>query len=173
VKIASVMAVVLVSVLFQVALARYTVGGRFVFDFVLVGVVCAALQWGPVAGILAGTMGGLLQDVLAGEIVGIGGLAKTLVGCAAGIVGTQFVLARPSARMIVVAVATVVHRLTLLALHGLIEQHWPAVSWTAMLAETAINAGVALIVFQAAAALPARLARQRAGRRTSFGKRRF
>ena len=38
----------------------------------------------PVAGMLAGTLGGLLQDMLSGGIVGVGGLAKTLVGFAAG-----------------------------------------------------------------------------------------
>ena len=55
-----------------------------VFDFVLVGVVFAALQSGAVAGMLAGTIGGLLLDVLSGGVVGLGGLVKTLVGCAAG-----------------------------------------------------------------------------------------
>ena len=53
------------AVVLQVTLARYTVGGRWVFDLVLVGVVYAALLWGPVAGMLAGTIGGLLQDWLA------------------------------------------------------------------------------------------------------------
>ena len=36
-----------------------------------------------------------MQDVLSADIVGIGGLAKTLVGFAAGVLGTQFVVARP------------------------------------------------------------------------------
>ena len=94
-KLTSVLVTVLVAVVLQVTLARYTVGGRWVFDLVLVGVVYAALLWGPVAGMLAGTIGGLLQDVLAGDVVGVGGLAKTLVGFAAGVVGTQFVLVRP------------------------------------------------------------------------------
>jgi rod shape-determining protein MreD len=173
VKLTSVVLVVFASVLLQVALARYTVGGRLVFDFVLVGVVCAALQWGPVAGILAGTLGGLLQDLLAGEIVGVGGLSKTIVGWAAGLIGTQFVLARPQARMVVVAAATVVHRLMMLALYGLIEQHWPAVSWTAMLAEAAINSGAALLAFQVAASLPGTVARQRMGRRSSLSRRQW
>ena len=83
-KVTAVLIAVILSVVLQVTLARYTVGGRLVFDVVLVGVVYSALQWGPVAGMLAGTIGGLLQDMLAGEIVGVGGLAKTLVGCAAG-----------------------------------------------------------------------------------------
>ncbi len=83
-KLTAVVAAVIVAVLLQVTLARYTVGGRWVFDLVLVGVVFVALQWGPVAGMLAGTIGGLLQDVLSGGIVGVGGLAKTLVGLRRG-----------------------------------------------------------------------------------------
>jgi len=49
-----VLAVVLASVAAQVILARYAVGGRFVFDLVLVGVVFAALASGAVGGMLAG-----------------------------------------------------------------------------------------------------------------------
>ena len=101
------------------------------FDLVLVGVVFAALQGGAIAGMLAGTIGGLLQDVLSGGIVGVGGLAKTLVGCVTGVVGTQFVVARPSARAVIVAVATVVHRLVMVGLQALIDQQWPGVSWGA------------------------------------------
>jgi hypothetical protein len=95
VKFTSVLLTVVAAVFLQVALARYTVGGAWAFDLVLVGVVFAALQWGPVAGIVAGTLGGLLQDLLAGEIVGLGGLTKTIVGFVSGVVGTQFVLTRP------------------------------------------------------------------------------
>ena len=84
---------VVVAVILQVALARYAVGGRWVFDLVLVGVAFAALQGGAITGMMAGTAGGLLQDVLSGGIVGVGGLAKTVVGCLAGVVGTQFVVA--------------------------------------------------------------------------------
>ena len=52
-KITAVIGVVLLAVTLQVAFARYMIGGRFVFDLVLVGVVFAALQWGPVAGMFA------------------------------------------------------------------------------------------------------------------------
>ena len=47
VKIAWVLVTVVVAVVLQVTLARYTVGGRWVFDLVLVGVVYAALPVGP------------------------------------------------------------------------------------------------------------------------------
>jgi rod shape-determining protein MreD len=172
-KLTSVLVTALVAIVLQVTLARYTVGGRVVFDFVLVGVVFAALQWGPVAGMLAGTTGGLLQDMLAGEIVGIGGLAKTLTGCAAGVVGTQFVVSRSSAKTLVVVVSTVAHRLIILVLHGLIEQQWPGVPWGAMLAETGINAAAAFLAFHATSTLPGVVARGRMSRRSSLSRRQW
>ncbi len=164
---------VLIGVVLQVACARYTVGGGWVFDLVLVGVVFAGLQWGPVAGLVGGTMGGLLQDVLAGEVVGVGGLAKTLVGFSAGLVGAQFVMTRSHARAFVVAVGTPLHRLLMLALTGLIDQRWSGVSWGAMLAETGMNTLAAFVVFQGAASLPGMVTRQRANRRASLGRRQW
>ena len=55
-----------VAVGLQMVLARFTAGGHWPLDLVLVGVLYAALQWGPTAGILTGTVGGLVQDALSG-----------------------------------------------------------------------------------------------------------
>ncbi len=172
-KLAAVLLTVLVAVVLQVTLARYTVGGRWVFDLVLVGVVFASLQWGAAAGILAGTMGGLLQDVLAGGVVGVGGLAKTIVGFATGGVGTQFVLIRPHARVIIVVAATFVHRIIMVATYALIDQRWSGVPWASMLWEIGLNSLAALVVFQATNALPGVLARQRMSRRSSLSRRQW
>ena len=172
-KLTSVLLTILVAVFLQVVLARYTVGGTWAFDLVLVGVVFAALQWGPAAGMVGGTMGGLLQDLLAGEIVGVGALPKTIVGFIAGLVGIQFVLNRPHARVAVVAVGSLLHRLMIAALGGLIDQQWPAVFWSAMLAETAINSACALVLFQAASMLPGVMERQRISRRSTFSRRQW
>jgi rod shape-determining protein MreD len=174
VKLTSVLLTVGSAVFVQVVLARYTVGGVWAFDLVLVGVIFAALQWGPAAGMVGGTIGGLLQDLLAGEIVGVGALPKTMVGFVGGVVGSQFVLTRPHARVLtVVVVASVVHRLMILALGGLIDQQWPAVSWSAMLTETAINAGCALVLFQVTTMLPGVMERQRMSRRSTFSRRQW
>ena len=63
------------------------IGGRIAVNLVLVAVVYVALAYGAVTGMLAGTVGGLAQDALAGGIVGIGGLSKTLIGFAVGRAG--------------------------------------------------------------------------------------
>lgn len=172
-KFTSVLLTVVTAVFLQVVLARYTVGGTWAFDLVLVGVVFAALQWGPVAGIVAGTLGGLLQDLLAGEIVGLGGLTKTIVGFIAGVVGTQFLLTRPPAKMVVVLVASVVHRLTMLGLRAAIDQQWLSIAWGAVLAETVINSLCALLIFQVTNALPGVIERQRISRRSTFSRRQW
>jgi rod shape-determining protein MreD len=173
VRVPALIGTMLVAVALQVALARYTVADRWVFDLVLVGVVFCALHWGPVAGMLGGTLGGLLQDLLAGTIVGVSALAKTIVGFGAGVVGAQFVVARPRARMMIVAVVSVVHRLLMLGLTGLIDQQVPAVAWGAILGETGLNAVVGLIAFQATEALPAALERGRMSRRSTLSRRQW
>ena len=170
-KITSVVLTVFVAVAAQTVLARYTVGGRFLFDLVLVGVIYAALNGGPVAGLIAGTVGSLAQHVLSADIVGIDGLAKTLIGFAAGAVGAQFVVAKPAGRATLLACASILHRLMLVALHALIDQHWSGVPWAAMLGETAVNALIGLVVFQASEGFPGILARGRQSRRSRLSRR--
>lgn len=172
-KTTAVLATVIVAVVLQLTFARYMIGGRLVFDLVLVGVVFAALQWGPVAGMLAGTIGGLLQDALSGGIVGVGGLAKTLVGYFTGQIGVQFVLTRPRARILPLAAATIVHRLLMLSFYGLIDQRWPQVWWAAMLWETVVNSACGLALFLAAAAVPNAMSRGRMSRRSSLSRRQW
>jgi rod shape-determining protein MreD len=172
-KLSRVLLTVFVAVTLQVTLARFTVGGRWSFDLVLVGVVYAALLWGPVGGMIAGTLAGLVQDSLAGSIIGVGGLAKTFVGFVAGVVGAQFVLLKPYARTIIVAVASILHRLGMLLMLAIIEQRWPGVPWGAMLSETLLNALAGLVLFQAHEALPGAVSRGRMSRRSSLSRRQW
>ncbi len=170
-KITSVLLTVAVTVILQLALARYTVGGRWVFDVVLVGVVYAALNWGPAGGIVAGTVGGLIQDVLSDDIVGTGGLVKTLVGFTAGFIGEQFVVARPGARVAILAGGSLIHRVLLIALHATLDHHWPVFPWTAILGETAVNSIFGLIAFQLGETMPAFRSRTRQNRRAGLRRR--
>lgn len=170
-KLPALAGVVAVAVLLQVVLARYAVGDRWVFDLVLVGVVYVALRSGAAGGLLAGTLGGLLQDLFSGTVLGVGGLAKTLVGGAAGAVGSQFVVTRPLGRTLIVLVASVVHRLLMLGLVAVIDQQWFGVPWMDMLEETVVNGACALALFHASEAVPAAVERGRMSRRTRWGRR--
>lgn len=178
-RLTGVLITVSVALLLQALLARYTAGSQSTVDLVLLGVIYAGLRWGPVAGMFAGTLGGLLQDMIAGDVVGVGGLTKTLIGFAAGAIGAQFVLVRPQARMIIVAVATVLHRLMMIGLYALIGSadatapRWPGVPWSAILIQTGLNAICALVVFQASEGLPGAIERSRARRRASLNRRKW
>ena len=69
---------------------RFLVRGVVSLDLVLVAVVYVALTSGSVTGLLTGAVAGLIQDVVTrvpSSIIGIGGLAKTIVGFLAGVVG--------------------------------------------------------------------------------------
>ncbi len=172
-KLTAILATVAVAVVLQVALAHFTVGGHWLFDIVLVGVVYAALSWGPVAGMLTGTAGGLIQDALSNDVVGVGGLAKTLVGFVTGLVGVQFVVARPIARVALLAAASIIHRILLIGFHALIDQHWPLLPGGAILGETLANSVFGLIAFQASESLPGAVARGRQNRRAGLRRRQW
>ena len=172
-RFTSVVLTVVVALGLQMAVAQFTVGGRWTVDLVLVAVVFAGLQWGPPAGILAGTMGGLAEDLLSGGVVGVSALAKTLIGFFAGAIGTQFVLTAAQGRTVILAASSLVHRLLMLSLWGVIDQHWPGVSWTAMLTETALNSLFGVLLFHGVNALPGAVDRRRGGRRATMGGSRF
>ena len=172
-NIGRVFGIVLLAVLLQMLLSRYLIGGRMAFDLVLVGVVFVSLQAGAVGGMLAGTLGGLLQDVASGGIVGVGGLLKTLVGFLTGLFGTQFVVAKPYARAMIVGAATIVHVFMAIGLQAVIGQHWPGIVWTSVLQEVAINSVAAYIAFYLTDALPGAMARNRSRHRSAWGRRQW
>jgi rod shape-determining protein MreD len=172
VKVAGVAAAIIGAVALQLAFARFTVGGRWSIDLVLVAVAFIALKWGPGAGVIGGTIGGLTQDALAGGIIGVGGLAKTIVGFFMGVIGSQFIVARPAPRMLIVAGATLANRLLVQAILSAIALRWAGVRWPVMLTETALNALSAFVLFQSIDTLPA-LLRRGPSRRSNFGKRKW
>lgn len=172
-KLGRVLAAVAVGLLLQVAFSRFTIGGRFSFDFVLVSVIFAALESGSVGGMLAGTIGGLLQDIVSGGKVGVSGLVNTVIGYIAGEFGTQFVVAKAHARALIVAIATIVHTLMMAGLQAVISQAWPVVAWTAMLEAVVINAFVGWLAFALTESLPGAVARGRSRRRPSLSRRQW
>ena len=172
-KLTRVLLTVIVALTLQMALARYAVAGRWVFDLVVVGVIYAAFYWGPTAGIWTGTLGGLMQDSLSGDVIGLGGFAKTVVGYAIGVFGAQFIVARPLARAGAVAVATVVHRMIIVGLLAVVDRDWPGFSWAAMLMETGLNTAAGFVAFQMTEMMPGAIDRSRERRRSSLSRRRW
>ena len=120
-KAVGVIVAVAVALALQTTLARFLVRGTVAVDLVLVVVVYVALTSGPATGLLSGTFAGLVQDALSSSVIGIGGLAKTLVGFLAGIIGTQFIVAQSLPRFVVFFGATVLHAVVFMGLYVLLD----------------------------------------------------
>ena len=144
-------------------LARYA-WGTVALDLVLVVVVYVALTSGPVTGLLTGTFAGLIQDALATGVIGIGGLAKTLVGFLAGIIGTQFIVAQPVPRFCVFFGATLVHAVVFIGLYTLLDLRHFGAPYAAVAGQAAGNAAVGVVAFQLVEFLPGAVERRRAAK---------
>ena len=171
-----------IAVLIAAALALQTSFARFfapasnLLDLVLVAVVYIALADGPTAGLVAGAVAGLAQDALsatgasevavgaglaaARSIIGIGGLAKTVVGFVAGIIGSQFIVARPLPRALVFFTATVAHAIMFEGLYRVLQAHQEEV-FGAIFSQAGANAFVGVLVFQIADLVPGFVDRRR------------
>ena len=71
---------VLIALFLQAGLSGLFFQHGVFIDFVILAVVYVGLQRGPEFGLLTGAIGGLVQDILSGGILGIGGFVKTIVG---------------------------------------------------------------------------------------------
>jgi rod shape-determining protein MreD len=156
----------------QTTLAGLLIGRPILVNLVLVAVVYVALAFGPVTGLLAGTAGGLAQDALAGSIVGIGGLSKTLVGFLVGVLGAQFIVSQTLPRFVMFVGATLLHELTFQALSALVEGRTFAPQYSAMAVQALVNGVVGITAFLLVEHGPEVVQRRRV-RRASFSKRRF
>ncbi|MGE0814488.1 MAG: rod shape-determining protein MreD [Vicinamibacterales bacterium] len=135
-----------------------------VVDLVLVVVVYVALVGGPVAGLLAGTVGGLIQDALSSGILGIGGLAKTIVGFLVGRFGTQFVVSAALPQMLTFAAATAAHAVVYMGLYTLLGLRSYPDALTVVAAQAVGNGVAGAIVFHLGERIPRALDRRRASR---------
>jgi len=93
------------------------------------------------------------------------------VGGAAGGIGSRFVVTRAHSRALIVAGATVAHRLLMVGLTSIIAEQWPAFSPADMLEETVVNTACGWLLFQATDALPAAAERRRLHRQARWGRR--
>ena len=150
----------------QTTLTRFVVRGTVAVDLVLVVVVYAALTTGPVTGLLTGTFAGLVQDALSSGVIGIGGLAKTVVGFLAGIIGTQFIVAQPLPRFVVFFAATLLHAVLFIGLYELLDLRTFGAPYGAVVGQGLGNAIVGVVAFQVAELLPGAMERRRSSSRT-------
>jgi rod shape-determining protein MreD len=164
VRTAGIILAVALAVALQTTLARFFVRGAVAVDLVVVAVVYVALVAGPVTGLLAGAAAGLAQDMLVGTMVGVGGLAKTVIGFVAGSIGTQFIVAQPLSRFVVFFVATVAHAVVFMGLYAVLNLRQFGPPYAAVLGQAVGNAVIGVVAFQLAELLPGVIERRRFGR---------
>ena len=160
-KAAGVLIAIALALALQTSLARFLVGGTAALDLVLVVVVYVALTSGPVAGMLAGSAAGIVQDALSSGTVGIGGLANAIVGFGAGVIGQQFIVTAPCPRFVMFIVATLVHSALFMGMYVLLGlKEFPS-PWAAMLSQAIGNAVIGIVAFAIVESLPGAIERRR------------
>jgi rod shape-determining protein MreD len=147
-------AAIAAAVVLQTMITGLVIHGSAALDLVLVVVVYVALTAGPVTGLMAGTVAGLAQDALGSGVIGIGGLSKTVVGFAAGFLGTQFVLSGSLPRFLVFLVATVLHAALFMGLYVLLDLRSFPSPYAAVATQAVGNAFVGVVGFQLIEWLP-------------------
>ena len=156
----------------QTTLSGMLTGGAIAVNLVLVAVVYLALSYGAVTGTLAGMIGGLTQDALAGGIVGLGGMTKTVIGFFVGVLSTQFNLSTTVPRLVMFVAATVVHQVAFEGMHALIGGRPFGVQWSATFIQALANGLLGIVAFFIVEQGPGTLQRRRMGR-SSLSKRRY
>jgi rod shape-determining protein MreD len=172
VKTAVVLIAIAASLALQTTLSGMLAGGAIAVNLVLVAVVYLALTYGALTGLLAGMVGGLAQDALAGGIVGLGGMTKTLIGFLVGVLGAQFNLSTTVPRLVMFVAATVVHQVMFEGLHALIGGRPFAMQFSATLIQALANGLIGIVAFFVVEQGPGTLQRRRM-QRSSLSKRRF
>jgi rod shape-determining protein MreD len=164
VKSVGIIVAVAVALALQTTLGRFVPAGTIAVDLVLVVVVYVALTSGPGIGLLTGTFAGLVQDALSSNVIGIGGLAKTIVGFLAGILGTQFIVAQSLPRFVVFFGATVAHAIVFMGLYMLLDLRHFGAPYAAVAGQAVGNAVVGVVAFQVVELLPGAVERRRSQR---------
>jgi rod shape-determining protein MreD len=166
VKTALSLLAIAIALALQTTLASLVIRGTAALDLVLIVVVYLALISGPVAGLLLGAAAGLVQDALSSGIIGIGGLAKTVVGFIAGLLGTQFIVTAPLSRFVVFVVATALHAAVFMGLYTLLGLRQFDSPWGPVMSQAIGNGFLGVVGAQVVELLPG-LRERRKGRRAA------
>jgi rod shape-determining protein MreD len=163
VRLAATLGALAAALALQTTLTTY-VRETATLDFVLIVVVYLSLTSGPTTGVVAGSVAGLIQDALSSGVMGIGALAKTLVGFLAGRLGTQFIVTAPLPRFVVFLGASVLHAAVFMGLYVLLGLRDFPSPYAGVAGQAVGNAVVGVVGSQALEWLPGFLARRRLGR---------
>ena len=163
-KIAASLLAVAVALALQTTLTSLVIRGTAALDLVLIVVVYLSIVSGPVSGVLLGSAAGLVQDSLSSGIIGIGGLAKTIVGFVAGLLGSQFIVTAPLSRFVVFVLSTLIHALVFMGLYSVLELRHFEAPWAPVLSQAIGNGFLGVVGAQLVELLPGLRERRRTRR---------
>jgi rod shape-determining protein MreD len=160
----------------QTKLGTLLMLGTAPLDLTLIAVVYIALTSGPTVGLLAGMCAGLGQDALSGgimfgkhtSIMGIGGLANTVVGYLVGQASTQFIVTGVLPRFLAFFGSTIVHAVIFMGLYELLGVAHFGFPWAGVLGQGAANAIVGVVILQAIELIPGAAERRQNERASGF-----
>lgn len=145
----------------QTTLVQMVAGTGAPLDLVLMVVIVVAIVNGPRAGLWTGTFGGLLQDALSGGVIGMGGLAKTVVGYLGGQFAAQFMVTRLWHKAMVFVGGSLLHAALFVGGYGLLFDDRVVVTQRDLLMQAAANTVVGLVVAVGLQTIPDEAERQR------------
>jgi rod shape-determining protein MreD len=161
VKIVAALAAIAAALALQTTLASLVIRGTAALDLVLIVVVYLGLVTGPVTGLLLGMTAGIIQDALSSGIIGVGGLAKTVVGFVTGLLGTQFIVTAALSRFLVFILGTVIHAVIFMGMYMLLDLRQFDSPYAAVMSQALGNGFMGVVVAELVEWLPGRLARRR------------
>lgn len=145
----------------QTTLVEIVAGTGAPLDLVLMVVMVVAILNGPRAGLWTGTVGGLLQDALSGGVIGMGGLAKTVVGYLGGQFAAQFMVTRLWHKAMVFVGGSLLHAALFVGGYRLLFEDRVVVTQRDLLMQAAANTVVGLVVAVGLQTIPDEAERQR------------
>lgn len=145
----------------QTTLVEMVAGTGAPLDLVLMVVMVVAIVNGPRAGLWTGTFGGLLQDALSGGVIGMGGLAKTVVGYLGGQFAAQFMVTRLWHKALVFVGGSLLHAALFVGGYSLLFDDRVVVTERDLLMQAAANTVAGLVVAVGLQTIPDEAERQR------------
>ena len=119
-----------------------------IFDLpLLVTIFFAVSRRNPVSGLLTGCFIGLVQDALTAKMIGLYGIAKTIVGYVTSSLGVKIDVENPGSRLLITFVFYLLHRVVyLIVQRGLVQENVPG-QWLHHLGAALANGLLAIVLF--------------------------
>ena len=144
-KVVMLVAMVVVSVIAQTTFARVFDLTFANIDLPLVVVVLTSFSGGPIVGLWVGVLAGFLQDVMSGGLVGVSGLAKSLVGVTIGVLATRLMCTGRWYQLLLIVPATIMNVVLFVGVYRLISFAAPAVDGVNVLQQAVLNVAAGFV----------------------------